>query len=111
MSRTPDARNEGLGGRIAVAFGGAALGFATGLLLFLLINEVALNFQAKAAVDSENWALLPFRWVWWSTGASAVFAFLAPETFVDVIGAVWQAIYGVISGWAAAVRERDRWPF
>ncbi len=111
MKQTPKQRDEGLGGRIAVGFGGAVLGFVTALLVFLLVNAIALNFQAKAQVDSESWALMPFRWVWWSTGASAVFAFLAPDTFVDVIGAIWRTVYGVVSGWAGAIRERDRWPF
>ncbi len=79
-----------LGDRFALGFGGALAGLFTGVLLFLLVN--GLMSQLHNTAPELRWQFMPFRWTWWITGFCAVFAFVATESFVRFIGAVWDVL-------------------
>jgi hypothetical protein len=76
------------GDRVLLGFGGALTGFFTGLLVFLMVNWLMLHLDG--GVPQQHY--LAFRWVWRITAFCAVFAFLATETFVRFISAVWDAM-------------------
>jgi len=85
-----------LGDRVLLGFGGALAGFFTGLLVYLAVNWLMLQLNGNA--PQLRWHYLAFRWVWRITAFCGVFAFLATETFVKFISAVWELIGAVLGG-------------
>lgn len=79
-----------LSDRFLLGFGGALAGLFTGLLLFVLVNWLMFWFQASA--PELKWHFLSFRWVWWITAFCAAFAFIATDSFVRFIGAIWSVL-------------------
>ena len=85
--RPPQDQGLSLGDRLISALLGGFCGFATMLLIWLLVVHPGRDGQAQP----------PFSWTWIAGAVAAAAGFLVgPERMMDGLGRVWGAIGGML---------------